>query len=414
MRANGWGALVAVAGIGLAGTPPARGQQVLERYDPHDWTLQFTVRVQPVTDYDANRMPVREPFKFDTAAVVFPLIPESASHKMAEPGEGVRATRGEIRLNDRPGPTKIDLLTGHHSGTRLGKWSLTDWKGEDFELHVTIPSRCWKTRFNEAAAKRIGWPKGPWPPAAQSTFESQMFVDRVPEGPLDMEPVKRFVRRATNGKDPRSIDPVTLAKWLAGSVMESLQQTGEGLAFIRTGELEGMTLQGAPGTLERGRGSQFDIATALVAVYREAGLPARVVIGVDTQIADESDRFLERARVREKLRAWVEFCLLDEAAGREIWVPVDIVRMRRSSSRMPPLEKEWKYFGTHDELDTVVPFSFTFFPPTTVRSYGSPAFWGWLVTPEPPERAEQAVRFQVLTTSKRTGDEPIAEPGRGK
>ena len=45
-------------------------------------------------------------------------------------------------------------------------------------------------------------------------------------------------------------------------------------------------------------------------------------------------------------------------------------------------------------------FAFQFHPPTSVRAYGSPGFWGWMVTPKEPTRAEQQISFNVVTTAK--------------
>src|SRR5581483_8784634 len=146
-------------------------------------------------------------------------------------------------------------------------------------------------------------------------------------------------------------------------------------------------------TLKKGKGSEFDMVCALAAVYRAAGLPARTVIGFDVgQSKTDGRRFLGK-RGSSELRAWVEFPLVNPRDNALVWVPVDIVRMRKSSSRAKPLEQRWPFFGDNDALDRVIPFAFQFHPPTTVVSYGSPAFWGWLVMPKPPERVLQAVRF---------------------
>jgi hypothetical protein len=81
-------------------------------------------------------------------------------------------------------------------------------------------------------------------------------------------------------------------------------------------------------------------------------------------------------------------------------VPVDPVRARKRSMQMPPFDKPWRYFGTHDELDTILPFAFHFIPPTTVVSYGY-AFWGWFTTPE-TQIAEHWVRFLAQTAPRRS------------
>ena len=142
------------------------------------------------------------------------------------------------------------------------------------------------------------------------------------------------------------------------------------------------------------------------------GLPARIVVGYDIGEEKDPDRknFLER-RNSASLRAWIEFALFEETTQQVTWVPVDVVRMRKSSSRAKPTDQTWDFFGTHDELNGIVPFSFHFHPQTTVRAYGSPGFWGWLVTPKPPERAVQALTFLAYRTPQR-GGQPPADPGK--
>lgn len=142
----------------------------------------------------------------------------------------------------------------------------------------------------------------------------------------------------------------------------------------------------------------------LAAVYRAAGLPARTVIGFDVSAKKDRDGFLDKGKSGpQKLRAWVEFCLYDEAAQREVWVPVDVVRMRQSSSRAPALNRPWKFFGTHDELENVIPIAFQYHPPTTVVAHGAFGLWGWLTTPEIP-LVKQHLRLDAITTPKRGGD----------
>jgi hypothetical protein len=102
----------------------------------------------------------------------------------------------------------------------------------------------------------------------------------------------------------------------------------------------------------------------------------------------------------------VEFALVD-AKGKLVWIPVDIVRMRKSSPNPPPLTSAWPFFGTHKELDEVAPIAFQFLPPTTVVSSGAPAFYGWLVTPAPPQfEVTQVLRVNMFTASKRGGEQP--------
>jgi len=105
----------------------------------------------------------------------------------------------------------------------------------------------------------------------------------------------------------------------------------------------------------------------------------------------------------------VEFFLYDEESGDSGWIPVDVVQMRKGGSRAKRMDRDWPFFGTHDELDHFIPLSFHFHPPTTVRAYGSPALWGWFVTPAPPAAAFQQLTFATYNTPVRGGQ----QPGRG-
>ncbi|MEX2219231.1 MAG: transglutaminase domain-containing protein [Phycisphaerales bacterium] len=400
--------------------------RIVARVKPHEWTL--TTRVNVRLDQfarDANGMPLTTGFKFDTVSVIFPLIPETASSISApiEPVEGVERYRpyikGRLMLNDATVNERPEVLSNYAAGARLGKWTHRDWSGKEMTLEVTLPVTAYQTTFDEKLAMAAGWPDA-WPEPAASCMQPQYWIDLDPaKGPYDMTPIKEFVRRATNGKDPKSVPPAMLAKVLAGEVLRAVNPSaGDGLNFNRTGELEGIDLKGAPQTLLDGRGSEFDMACVLVAAYRAAGLPARTVIGYDVGEGKTGNRFLGKSGSAE-LRAWVEFPLLDKDS-KIVWVPVDVVRMRKSGSRPKPIAQRWPFFGEHDELDRVIPFAFQFHPPTTVVAYGSPAFWGWLVTPKPPDRVMQTVRFGAITTpttaeeQKRRREEERQRQGGGR
>lgn len=415
------GVLGAAAAAGLAcealaqrmrEAPPGTERRIVERVKPRDWTLTVTVNVR-VDQYekDEHGMPRRFDFRADTMTVVFPALAETAGHVGAPalpPGQSASRDRpyitGELRLNDVVVNDTPQFLSDYPCGTRLARWTHRQWEGREMTLRVVFPVTCFQTRFDEALALEARWPET-WPGEAGSCFQPQYWVDTDPAlGAYDMTPVREFLARLTAGKDPRSVPPVTLAKYLAGEVMRAVQPTGGGLNFARTGELEGMSLQGAPETLRRGRGSEFDVVCVLAAVYRQAGLPARTVIGYDVgESRTEGREFLGR-RGSASLRAWVEVALIDPRDSSLVWVPVDINRLRRASSRPPPLEQRWPYFGEHDELDRVIPFAFQFHPPTTVVAHGSPAFWGWLVTPRPPDAVIQSVRFNAITTPRTAED----------
>ncbi len=417
--------LVAIVALFLTGVASAQraGQpnpRYLERKNPKGWIMDVDVVVRACDNSRSRDR--REPFESGTfnisqAAVVFPMAMTSASHDL-----NPRKTRTSISFDDQDMGVSPRMEAQFPAGANYAIWQI-DPPGDqtiqarEMQAHAALAVTAYETVFHEDAAREVPWPQKNWPDVAQSTFLNTPYLDfqpgAGPQGVYDKAPVQDLLRRWTNGQDPRSIPPVVLAKWLAGQVMVHVQISGQGKTFSRRGAapnvIEGIQLQPPPITARRRRGTPFDAALLLCAVYREAGLPARVVIGFGFE--DEDDKELEflKGNAEQTLQAWVEFCLYDERDGTVTWIPVDIVRMKRSlGNRLLDnyMDRPQKYFGTHDQLDNVVPFSFHFFPPTTVRSYSAanaPGFWGWFVAPTPPECAYQTIRFNLKSASTRGG-----------
>lgn len=349
-----------------------------------------------------DQLPEMHTLKFQSAAIVFPVLNGTASSKT-----DIDNVKGVMSFDDRPRDTTPVYNEDYHSGTRLGKWELRDLEGRQAQLSLEIPMTSWETVFDEQAARDFPWPANDqWSKVAQSTFNPQMFVDRL--HPI----VDQKLTQWTSGKNPRSLPPVQLAKFLCGKVVESLQPSGSGyVSNRRTGQFAGLDLKGAAQTLIDGRGTEHDIVCALAALYRTAGLPARTVIGHDLSETkgQRSTPFDKNAAGSgPHLRSWVEFALYDPAADTTLWVPVDPVRIRGFSSRTQPLDKPWKFFGSHDELDDVLPFAFQFHPPTTVVAQGAVAFWGWLTIPE-TQVATQWLKFSSVSTPQGPG---VRKPGQ--
>lgn len=385
----------------------------LKRQNARDWTLTMRLQLTPAdceTVMDTGipcELKATERWTFKTAAVVLPLPPETASHKPEDDD-----ISGELRFENAildDSPTVID---GYQGGGRFARWDLvapdgSEAIGNSLRVEFKVPMRAWRTEFNEQAARQVGWPSDGWPAEAQSTFEMIPFVDAEPDGrEYNKDPLRELLNEWTNGRDPKSIPPVDFAKWIAGQVVEHVQPSGSGLNFNRLGALEGIAVQPPPYTIETGRGSPFDMASLLCALYREAGLPARLVVGYDAGRQRGRDNFLTRRTGPPPIRVWVEFALYDEDAGTLTWIPVDVVAMRARSSRLPRnfMERPQRYFGTHPDLDGILPFALHYFPPTTVRAYGSPGFWGWLVTPQAPDLVNQSLDFSGSSTPIRGGD----------
>jgi len=406
---------------------PTKGPY-LEVSQERDYTLTATILVksdnpdmkQEFVDPFSGKteqMPLVKPFEFSALGFVFPMVTSTASSELVE-----SEYRGVLKLNGEEVDRDREILKGYPGGTYLARWDAgkagTTTVCRQVQLDLSAPMRCGQTTLHEAEAMKVPWPKGPWPEAAVSTLKPQLYIETGVDGtghvlPYDNKLVDNAVKqwlREANIRDAAKAPPVMVAKAIAGGMWRDVQPFGEGLDFARTGELAGINLLPPAETLRLKRGSEHDITVLLAAAYKKAGLPTRTVIGYD--VGKDDSKFLKKGSKENRLRSWVEFCLYDEAKNTINWVPVDVVRMRKTSTRPTGIERAWKYFGTHDELNTVAPFALHFHPPTDVVRYGAPAFWGWFVTPQAPKAAEQLIRFTATITPKRGGEPKKKEEGK--
>ena len=385
---------------------PNRPNPYLVREEPEEWEMSIRIDVAASRDIlltPQGSYPVTDQWAFDQATVVFPVPPTTAGFvpDAADPFSGVLVFQDRIKVD------RFDILEGYPSGTKLAKWSLEGQEGGYVgnQMHIEVRSRgtSYNLVFNEAEAMKVPWPSV-WPPEAMEATKPEAFITQWVNGDnLDMTPVVALVNEWTGGK-PQSQPPVVTAKWITAKVAELVQVSGSGFGYSRNGKIQGIDPIGAPETAIRRRGSQFDMTCLLVACLREAGIPTRMVVGYDVAADKEERVFLEVKRSRsEDLRSWAEFALYDEKNDILTWVPVDVVAQRAQSSRVPDIRKPWDFFGNHKEMQGIIPFAFQFQPPTTVRAYGTPGFWGWLVFPKAPERAEQWITIHANSPSKRGG-----------
>lgn len=379
------------------------------REQPKDWILNTRVRVlSERVDYLTDReLPRVTPITFRNLAMFFPIVLSSASHEMQE-----RRVESKLTIDDRvvvENPRGQTPLVGGpaHSGTRIARiqYAAPDpgQSSRQIKLELTLPVRASRTRFDEPAAMKVPWPSGPFPPEAASTLAPQMFVDMDPRGPYDLTSVQAMIKQWLDDEriaDPKAVPPARLAKILAGKMVERFQPSGKGQSRARTGEFEGLEFTSPDQIVRTGRGHDHELAAMLALVYRSVGLPARVVIGYEGEEDGGKNKGVSSGSKRKDLRFWVEFVLFDEAANSVNWVPVDLARLRRASSRPPAIDRPWKYFGTHDELNNIIPFAFTFHPPVqTARAYGNVGFWAWIIDPGTPDSAYQMLSFSSSRAS---------------
>lgn len=389
-----------------------------------NWLLSITVNLRSDNEQqrDSNGVPMTTPFRYTTMSILWPIAPATAGSEV-DPDE----VTGEVLVDGRSVTKETKVLPDYPGGTSLTRWDVVPADGKDGSareviLNVQVPTTCKRTTFDDATAGRVGWPKNGWPKQAASALLPQLWVEQGLDEhgrvqAFDAAPIKEAVGRwitAAGLKDAASASPLQVAKAITAGVWSGVQMNGDGLKFSRTGELEGFDLKAPADTLRIGRGSPHDISVLLAASLRAAGLPVRTVIGWD--VSGKQGNFLQNQRKQNKLRTWVEFALYDEVANEIGWVPVDLDRLRKSSSRAPRIDVAWKYFGTNPDLDYLVPLGLQFSPPTDAACYGAPALWGWFVTPQIPAQGEQRLLIRATTAPKsaETGQPGAAKPADEK
>ncbi|MEL7473353.1 MAG: transglutaminase domain-containing protein, partial [Planctomycetota bacterium] len=324
------GSVAAVGGLPSIAMGARQNATPLTTSNARDWILRVGVNVRKYQPRSNGRMPRTDGFEFKQAAVVYPLVDRSAASQL-----DVRRVAGKVELDDRLVTDKHTVIEGYHSGQKLARFDLTDVKADEMELELELPTRCFRTRLDEAAAANVQWPND-WPEAAESTFAPQMYVNYDPRGEYDMKRIQGLVRKWTGGK-PKSQPPFVTAKWLTGQVINHFQPSGDGLNFDRSGMIEGLDFErgGAAFAAQRKRGTPWDMVALYVAVMREAGIPARLVVGYDAGGKQDEDDFLGGGNRDPVLRAWAEWFL--PSGGREggVWVPADVVEARKTASRLP-------------------------------------------------------------------------------
>lgn len=411
------------------------------REDPNDILVQ--VRVQVRSDNPKQKetfrdpfsgktlqMPVVSPFNFDAVSMVWPYITTTAGSDLL--GEtkpwpdgdiGEVGFKGRFTISDRivdDEPTIVD--NNYPNGSRYSTWQAPKEVVERVKaaggavreagLVVEYPVRCYKVRFDEDAANSVGWP-AEWPADAASTLEKpQLWIEKgvTVEGkaaeypPEEMAGVLKAYLSEERIEDVKKVAPARLAKILTGKVWRDVAPNqGSGIKSTRRGALEGFELQRPSETFKLGKGSTHDMVVALVALLREAEIPARIVIGLDSGSGGGG---LGGSREQISVRTWVEFALFDEGSNAMCWVPIDILKLRKISSKPQKLDAKWRYFGHNDELDQVAPMSFNFTPPVDgVVTYGAPEMWGWMVFPKAPEFVDSFVTFSTGGVPKKASKE---------
>lgn len=382
---------VAAFSIVLGGSARA-GEPVLNRGESHEWILMVKLDAQAhpihriLADGKTPGFRLSTAFTIDRAAFVYPMIESSAAHE-----SHIADATSSLSVDGNVYDTTVTILPDYQSGEQLGRWELPALRGNLIRFILDLPMTTYRLTFDEERAMSIPWPKEPWNPVAASALQPQIFVES------DDEFIRAQVRRWTRN-NPGGFRPAALAKMLTARVMEGFRTTTDlGYVSGRIGEFAGLEVRGAAAAARSRRGTPTDLAVYLLAVYRAAGLPARLVVGYDMAaslgaqlgIRDIYPQCDHNQRehggvVLPILRVWVEFYLFDEVDQRGEWIPVDVYRQHKVASNPPDLDKPWDFFGNNPCLEYVAPISYHLHPPTTVVNSGPPSLWGWLPEPAVP------------------------------
>ncbi|MEZ6317508.1 MAG: transglutaminase-like domain-containing protein [Phycisphaerales bacterium] len=410
--------------------PMPQDHPVLRHTDPESHTLTIQVQVltaivpQGYSSRGTRSLEIQR-WDVDSMSVILPVI-TTTGNAIGSPD----SVTGEMWIDSRSVDTTPTLIGPYQGQSMYARYEAVNWRLDGFRVRQQETIVCCETIYDEQAAMQLTWPDA-WPPEADSTFQPEQLISEVRSDFNNDGPVNDLVRKWTNGQDPKSIPPAQLAKYLTAKVWEHVRvtrpplsnrpsddgtvypinllaaggkQNSTGYSRAVIAQTVGYVVQHADETATTGEGSDNDAAVLLTAVFRAAGLPARLVIGYR-----EKSEHIRRLSDSDKNHTWVEFALYDpdanEGKGQLIWVPVDIIALKGSSSRARPLDQPWKYFGTHDDLDELVPVATHFHPPTTVRSYAVPALYGWTTSPEPPDTASQSIDLNLSGTVIRGDDD---------
>jgi Transglutaminase-like superfamily len=429
---------------------PSKGEPQIGPYVTLSQTkeLNLTVRVrvlrgnqeQQINDPSSGQSAtVVTTLPFDpmkSIAMIWPLLPRSAS-SISSPD----AVTGKLLLNDGVAASSFTVMKNYQGGVQYARFDAVagdkDLTPSKVELVVTVPASVSRTSFDESSAVAVAWPST-WPRTVGTWLEPQLFVETAfdQDGRLQVykeDAVVAALKAACDKagvSDLKKVSPVAAAKIITSYVWGQIQVVSNTInRTTRSGELPavrlskgdvftgndlgGVLVQSPQSTLEAGRGTEYDTCALLTAMLKKAGVPAHPVVGYDRGSSSSGMKSNLGSKSKNEsrgTRCWVEFALYDEAKNTLNWVPIDIGRLNKTSSRPMPLDKPWRYFGTHDELNSVVPFAFHFFPPTDVVSYGAPGFWGWFVTPAAPKNAGQAIMLSVAAASSRGGEPAAGTP----
>ena len=378
----------------------AEPEPILTRHpiNKRDWTVITDIKLYGPKSaiYDETIPPIlgTNNIILESLLAVFPLMGDSSMHHVYRD-----AVTSQLRLDKKIVDADPEIRSGFQGPTQLLEWQATDINTPIITVHVEIPVTSYDTRIDEDRAFQVPWPPDDheWDPNLAANLQAQLFVE--PAHPA----IQSLLNEWTRGK-PRKVAPYYLAKYLAGKVVEYytpegriLEAQGRGATTLDVSAIliSGFRVDGSVHAAETAKGSPLDAANLLTALYRAAGIPARVVIAYDVLRSSEYSTLV--------VRAWTEFYLYDPRDDHGEWIPVDIQLQRQFSNRMPPIDRQWQFFGHNEQFQFTAPLAYHWIPPAAITNAGPPALWGWIPVPGNPLPSQQ-IAITVIGTPKRGAD----------
>lgn len=429
----------------------------------------------PTLRLDRRGFQPRQAIDLRSVDLVVPILERSASHHAF-----LDRAEWDMRFNRQPVPQErlgnpggqpdlVNLEQSVRIADSEGNWLVNFiLNPEQIEFALRAPVALHETRYDDARAAKIDWPTQ-WPEWVRPALGPTPYI------PSDHPFVREVLDQWTDSR-PRSMPPAVLAKHLAKRIVDSVQPVDTGIATWPYGaRWRGQIsdpcdpILSAASTRTEPRGSQprpyalrfadrraafqlrgFDVddrrlfrtqdcfvprirepvetgranpavtANLYVALLRAAGIPARVLIGIELrpeELSTVPDADLRRSPQQDlivndvrftnrvaRVRFWTEFFLYDEAADRGEWIPVDLFRQRLESSRAPDIDRPWRYFGNHDELDEIVPVTSAYTPADATMPDWIPSLWGWRTEPAPGFFLDAIIRLEATGLARRPND----------
>ncbi len=400
----------------LAAPPPADDQAdlpppIVERIDHHDWEVRTLIyfggnrpdvqrsrpyRPSPYLREESMEEALRDyiereirPISASSFTIYLPHIETGATHD-ADPQRIELNLYYQSEIDGAP----FQFISGAVLAEQLIMAEIGPFRDTIINVRLHRWMRTYDIAFHEERAFACPfWSY--WPAEIDQFLQPSPYIEA--RDPDLVRLVKGWI-----GEEAWRLPPHLVAKALTGKVLETIRVNGTSIRKFRVDVpyYLGLDVAGARAAFAAQQGTHVDIACAIVAALRIAEIPARTVIGIDSET--------------EKLHVWFEYCLHDPVRGENIWVPVNLEDARQQTNVTPDLSRRWDGFGHFGEIENRIPLAYHFAPQVGYPG-DYPCLWSW----QPGEEftllvgtggLQQIVDHEVLTAPNRGDDELPQQP----